>query len=202
MPVIDLLHRGPEAAEQAGETLLSGVARTLWRRALGREVPGAVERALVELRVPDAADPACSITWGPAAELAASPRPYARLLGLNAQAWPRAAKEDPLLPAHLVPPSLLDVLPLAEADRRDFRTICATTTTSLVLSFGRRDATGRLLGRSPLLADGPVTYLRRARVPDHAMSEAEHLAFGGDKIGFLAQGMLQHRREFRVQILV
>jgi hypothetical protein len=83
--------------------------------------------------------------------------------------------EDPLLPAHLVPPSLLDVLPLAEADRRDFRTIGATTATSLVLSFGRRDATGRLLGRSPLLADGPVTHLRRARIPDHAMSEADRL---------------------------
>jgi hypothetical protein len=83
--------------------------------------------------------------------------------------------EDSLLPAHLVPPSMLDVLPLAEADRRDFRTISVTTTKSLVLSFGRRDATGRLLGRSPLLADGPVTYLRRARVPDHAMSEADRL---------------------------
>ncbi len=156
-------------------TLLSGVALTLWRRALGREAPGAIERALVELRVPDPADPACSIIWAPAAELAASPRPHARLLGLNAQAWPRNAMEDPLLPAHLVPPSLLDVLPLAEADRRDFRTIGATTAKSLVLSFGRRDATGRLLGRSPLLADGPVTYLRRARVPDHAMSEADRL---------------------------
>jgi hypothetical protein len=130
---------------------------------------------LVELRVPDTADPACSIVWAPAAELAACPRPHARLLGLNAQTWPRGAKEDPLLPARLVPTLLLDVLPLAEADRRDFRTICATTTTSLVLSFGRRDATGRLLGRSPLLADGPVTYLRRARVPDHAMSEADRL---------------------------
>jgi hypothetical protein len=175
MPVIDLLHRGPEAAEEAGETLLSGVARTLWRRALGREAPGAIERALVALRMPDPADPACSIIWAPAAELAACPRPHARLLGLNAQAWPRNAMEDPLLPAHLVPPSLLDVLPLAEADRRDFRTIGATTATSLVLSFGRRDATGRLLGRSPLLADGPVTHLRRARIPDHAMSEADRL---------------------------
>ena len=56
--------------------------------------------------------------------------------------------------AHLVPPSLLDVLPLAEADRRDFRTIGATTQTSLVLSFGRRDATGRLLGRSPCCSTG------------------------------------------------
>ena len=175
MPVIDLLHRGPEAAEEAGETLLSGVARTLWRRALGREAPGAIERALVELRVPDPADPACSIVWAPAAELAACPRAHARLLGLNAQACPRNAMEDPLLPAHLVPPALLDVLPLAEADRRDFRTIGATTATSLVLSFGRRDATGRLLGRSPLLPDGQVTHLRRARIPDHAMSEGDRL---------------------------
>jgi PD-(D/E)XK nuclease superfamily len=175
MPVIDRLHQGPEAAEQAGETLLSGVARTLWRRALGREAPGAIERALVELRVPDSTDPACSIVWAPAAELAACPRPHARLLGLNAQTWPRNAMEDPSLPGHLVPPSLLDALPLAEADRRDFRTIGATTTTSLVLSFSRRDATCRLLGRSPLLDDGPETHLRRAPVPDHAMSEADRL---------------------------
>lgn len=175
VPVIDLLHRGLEAAEEAGETLLSGMARTLWRRALGREAPGALERALVELRVPDPADPASSIAWAPAAELAACSRPHARLLGLNAQAWPRNAMEDPLLPAHLVPPALLDVLPLTEADRRDFRTIAVTTTKSLVLSFARRDATGRLLGRSPLLPDGPVTHLRRARVPDHAMSEADRL---------------------------
>ena len=123
MPIIDLLHRGPDAAEEAGETLLSGAARTLWRRALEREAPGAIERALGELRVPDPADPACSIVWAPAAELAAGPRPYVRLLGLNAQSWPRNALEDPLLPAHLVPSELLDVLPLAEADRRDFRTI-------------------------------------------------------------------------------
>ncbi len=175
MPVIDLLHRGPKAAEQAGETLLSGLARTLWRRALGREAPEAIERALVELRVPDMSDPACSIVWAPAAELAACPRLHARLLGLNAQSWPRRAMEDPLLPAHLIPPSLLDVLPLAEADRRDFRTIGATTATRLVLSFSRRDATGRLLGRSPLLDNGPETFLRRARVPDHAMSEADRL---------------------------
>lgn len=175
MPVIDLLHRGPEAAEQAGEILLSGTGRTLWRRALGREAPEAIERALVDLRVPDSTDPACSIVWAPAAELAACPRSYARLLGLNAQSWPRRGMEDALLPAHLIPPSLLDVLPIAEADRRDFHTIGATTATRLVLSFSRRDATGRLLGRSPLLDGGTETYLRRARVPAHAMSEADRL---------------------------
>ena len=187
MPLIDLLHRGPDAAEEAGETLLSGAARTLWRRALEREAPGAIERALGELRVPDPADPACSIVWAPAAEIAACPRPYARLLGLNAQSWPRNALEDPLLPAHLVPSELLDVLPLAEADRRDFRTIGVTTATSLVLSFSRRDPTGRLLGRSPLLTAAPVTYLRRARIPEHAMSEADRLMARPDEFAVSAR---------------
>ncbi len=175
LPIIQLLDRGPDAAEQAGEMLLTGVARTIWRRALDREAPGALERSLSDLRLPDPNDPACSLVWGPASELAAAPRPFVRLIGLNAQSWPRGAGEDPLLPRHVMPSEDFDVLPLAEADRRDFRTIATTTQRQLVLSFARRDATGRLLGRSPLLSDGPVTYLQRARIPDHAMSEADRL---------------------------
>ncbi len=175
MPVVELLHRRPEAAAEAGETILCGLARTLWRRALDRESAAAIERSLSSLRVTDPADPACSIIWGPAAELAAAPRPFVRLLGLNAQSWPRQSREDPLLPTSLVPAAVLDVLPVAEADRRDFASICGGTARELVLSCSRRDATGRLLGRSPLLPDAGARFLRRAAVPSHAMSEADRL---------------------------
>jgi hypothetical protein len=98
MPIIDLLHRGTDASKEAGETVLAGATRALWRRALGRAAPGAIEQMLIGLRMPDSNDPACSIVWAPAAEIAACPRPHARLLGLNAQSWPRKAMEDPLLP--------------------------------------------------------------------------------------------------------
>ena len=175
MPVVALLDRGPDAAAEAGEALLCGLARTLWRRALDRESAAAIERSLSSLRVTDPADPACSIIWGPAAEVAAASRPFARLLGLNAQTWPRQDREDPLLPTTLIPAAMLDVLPVAEADRRDFASICGGTVRELTLSFSRRDATGRLLGRSPLLPDAGTRFLRRGAVPAHAMSEADRL---------------------------
>jgi hypothetical protein len=175
VPVVRLLYRGPEAAAEAGETILSGVARALWRRALEMESAPAVERALASLRVPDQTDPACSIVWASAAELAAAPRPFARLLGLNAHSWPRQGQEDPLLPATLVPAAELDVLPIVEADRRDFASIKRGTARELVLSFSRRDATGRLLGCSPLLPATTPLHLRRGGVPAHAMSEADRL---------------------------
>jgi len=175
MPVVTLFARGPAAAVEAGEMVLSGLARTLWRRALERESPAAIERSLTALRVPDPADPACSIVWGPAAELAAAPRPFAWLLSLNAHSWPRQVQEDPLLPTTLVPAAALEVLPLADADRRDFVSLCRGTARELVLSFSRRDATGRLLGRSPLLPDAEPRFLRRAAVPASAMSEADRL---------------------------
>lgn len=175
MPVVRLLARGTEAAAEAGETVLSGTARALWHRALEIESAPAVERALASLRLPDPADPACSIVWAPAAELAAAPRPFVWLLGLNAHSWPRQGQEDPLLPTSLVLAGELDVLPVVEADRHDFTSIARGTARDLVLSFSRRDATGRLLGRSPLLPDLAPEYLRRSRVPDHAMSEADRL---------------------------
>jgi hypothetical protein len=192
MPVMRLLHRGPEVAREAGETLLSGLARTLWRRALDREAPQAIERALAELRLPDATDPACNIVWAPASELAACPRPYVRLLGLNSQAWPRHSHEDPLLATHLIAQAELDVLPLAEADRRDFRTICATTKTTVVLSYSRRDISGRVLGRSPLLPHAPTTYLHRGRIPKYAMSEADRLMARPAEFALTARARAAH----------
>src|SRR3546814_1271183 len=109
----------------------------------------------------------------PASALAASPRPFVRLLGLNSSRWPRPITEDRLLSDHIIPTAELDPLPVSAADRRDFQTILAPTERQVILSRARRDSDGRLLGRSHLLQGQPdETYLRRNRVPDH--SSAEH----------------------------
>ena len=92
-----------------------------------------------------------SACWMPANALAASPRHFVRLLGLNSARWPRAVVEDRLLSDHIVPAAELDPLPVAAADRRDFATILATTEREIVLSRARRGEDGRLLGRSTLL---------------------------------------------------
>ena len=113
----------------------------------------------------------------PASALAASPRRFVRLLGLNSARWPRAIAEDRLLSEHIVPTAELDPLPVAAADRRDFATILATTESEIVLSRARRDEEGRLLGRSTLLHQVPAdeTYVPRNRVAAHAFSETDRL---------------------------
>ena len=110
------------------------------------------------------------------ARLAASPRRFVRLLGLNSSRWPRGISEDRLLSDHIIPTAELDPLPVGAADRRDFATILATSERQVVLSRARRDSDGRLLGRSTLLQGQPdEIYLRRNRIPDHAFSETDRL---------------------------
>lgn len=117
-----------------------------------------------------------SVAWMPASELAAAPRPFVRLLGLNSSRWPRRIAEDRLLSDHIIPTVELDPLPVGTADRHDFATLLATTARQVVLSRARRDADGRLLGRSPLLQGQPAeTWLRRNAVPSHAFSETDRL---------------------------
>src|SRR5262249_29905267 len=53
--------------------------------------------------------------------------------------------------------------------------IRSTTARSVTLSYSRRDAEGRLLGKSPLIAGMGETYLGRGRVPEHAASGADRL---------------------------
>jgi hypothetical protein len=130
----------------------------------------------------------------PASALAASPRRFVRLLGLNSARWPRGIAEDRLIPDHIIPTGVLDPLPVSLADRRDFETIIVTTTGDVVLSRARRDSDGRLLGRSPLLLGrGEETYLRRNAVPVHAFSETDRLMarpqdFDADPQAVSAQG--------------
>ena len=78
--------------------------------------------------------------------------------------------------SHIVPSSELDPSPVTEADRATFHAIRISTATELICCASRRDATGRLLGLSPLMPEGSVSIrLRRARIPEHAMSEHDRL---------------------------
>jgi hypothetical protein len=158
-----LVSRGPAAAAEAGDKLLTGLALRLWRHALVEGPAEALPVTLSELRTDDRSDAAASIVWCSAAALASVSRPFVRLIGLNAGRWPRRISEDRLIPDHIVPLEELDPLPVAEADRRDFATIEATTTRSVTVSYSRRDAEGRLLGQSPLISGMAETSRARPR---------------------------------------
>jgi len=173
---IELLAKGPDAAAEVGEAFLNGRALAIWRRALLSGAAGAIDTTLETLMQDDGLEACVSVAWMPASALAASPRRFVRLLGLNSSRWPRAIAEDRLIPEHIIPTAELDPLPANLADRRDFQTILATTSSEVVLSHARRDTEGRLLGRSPLLPkDIEETYLRRNATPLHAFSETDRL---------------------------
>ena len=176
LTLIALLDKGKGHAREIGEDLFKGLPLTVWRKALLLGPPASLELSIETLRKDDLLDPCSSIIWAPASSLAASPRPYVYLLGLNSQRWPHVAFEDRLLSDHIIPTSELEPLPINAADTRDFETILATTASEVVLSRARRDSEGRLLGSSALLQNYPdETYLRRHRVPEHALSETDRL---------------------------
>lgn len=182
LEVAAILDGGVPHAAAIGETFLRGQALAIWRKALVSGPAGSLDSTLGTLRVDDRLEPCCSITWIPAASLAACPRKFVRLLGLTSSRWPRAAGEDRLLSDHIIPSEELEPLPVAQADRRDFRTILRTSPTQVVLSRPRRDSGGRLLGRSVLLHGRPDgTYLARNRIPTHAMSETDRLLARADE---------------------
>ena len=189
--IVNLLSRGIEAAGDAGETLLRGHARDIWRRALAEGPAASLDLTLETLRQDDGIDACVSACWMPANALAASPRRFVRLLGLNSARWPRTMAEDRLLSDHIVPTAELDPLPVAAADRRDFETILATTESEIVLSRARRGEDGRLLGRSTLLlqVEAPETYVPRNRVPAHAFSETDRLTARPDEFRRQPQAM-------------
>ena len=189
--IVDLLSRGIEAAVDAGETLLRGHARAIWRRALAEGPAASLDLTLETLRQDDGIDACVSACWMPANALAASPRRFVRLLGLNSARWPRAMVEDRLLSDHIVPAAELDPLPAAAADRRDFATILATTENEIVLSRARRGEDGRLLGRSALLLqiEADDAYVPRNRVPAHAFCETDRLTARPDEFQRLPQAV-------------
>ena len=174
--IIALLDRGTDVAAEAGEALLNGRALNVWRKALLAGPAASLDITLDALKQDDGLEACVTVAWMPASALAASPRPFVRLLGLNSLRWPRGISEDRLLADHIIPTAELDPLPVASADRRDFETILATTGCQVVLSRARRDSDGRLLGRSVLLQGQPEeAYLPRNAVPLHAMSETDRL---------------------------
>jgi hypothetical protein len=174
LDILRLLGKGPPGAEEAGEKLLSGIARSLWRRALDDGPAEALPVTLTRLRSDDGVEPASNVVFGSAMALASAPRPYVRLLALNARRWPRRISEDRLIPDHVIPSEKLDPLPISDADRRDFQTITAAAK-AVAISYSRRDVEGRLLGQSPLIADLKETYFGRARIPERAASESDRL---------------------------
>lgn len=174
LDVLRLLSKGVAAAVEVGEKLLPKLSLNLWRRALEDGPATALPVTLTHLRVEDKLEPASHPIWASAVSLAAAPRPFVRLLALNAGRWPRRISEDRLIPDHIIPINELDPLPLADADRRDFATIVASAKDASI-SFSRRDVEGRLLGRSPLVGDSQPIYLSRGRIPDHAASESDRL---------------------------
>ena len=152
LDILRVLEKGPVAAAEAGEKLLPKLARKLWERALDEGPPAALPVTLTQLRVDDKLEPASHPVWTSASALATAPRPFVRLLALNAGRWPRRISEDRLIPDHIIPIKELDPLPVADGDRRDFATILASAEHATI-SFSRRDVEGRLLGRSPLIGD-------------------------------------------------
>jgi PD-(D/E)XK nuclease superfamily protein len=172
LSMLDLVAKGSGIAADAGELLLS---RALWDEALRIAPPEALEFALGELRVPDGLDPGNSIVWCPAVHLAASPRPWVRLLGMTSRSWPRAETEDALLPDHILPRRTLEPVSLTDRDRRQFDVIKRHAGNGLVLSRARRNALGALQTASALWPVKGETHLSRTRVPKHAYGESDRL---------------------------
>lgn len=180
--LIRLLSRGPDAAQEMGEALLDGLGLTIWRKALAAGPAASIDTTLEKLKQDDGLESCACVAWMPASALAASPRKFVRLLGLNSSRWPRGIVEDRLIPDHIIRTSVLDPLPVNMADQRDFDTITRTTAGEIVLSRARRDNEGRLLGKSPLLTGrGDETYLRRNAIPAHAYSESDRLMARADE---------------------
>jgi hypothetical protein len=201
---VEMLGKGPEAAAEVGEAFLKGRAHAIWRKALLAGPAASIDATLETVKQDDGLEACVSVAWMPASALAASPRRFVRLLGLNSSRWPRGMAEDRLIPDHIIPTTVLDPLPVNLADRRDFETILATTTGTVVLSRARRDSDGRLLGRSPLVAGhGDETYLRRNATPTHAFSETDRLMarpqeFAADLHAACAQGCWRDWRQTEI----
>jgi hypothetical protein len=187
---VRLLAQGATAAAELGEAFLDGRALAIWRKALLAGPAVAIDATLASLKHDDGLEACVSVAWMPASALAASPRPFVRLVGLNSSRWPRGISEDRLVPDHIIATAEIDPLPVNLADRRDFKTILATTAKEIVLSRARRDSEGRLLGRSALIAghDNEV-YLRRHAIPLHAFSETDRLMARSTEFALEAQAM-------------
>lgn len=188
MPMLALLSRGIDAAQDAGEFLPTSEALHLWRTALLRAPASALEFCLQELRVPDHRDAGASIAWCPADHLAGAPRACVRLVGLTTRSWPRPSAEDPLLPDHILPRGTLEFDPVTDRDRRIFAVVVRAASAACVISRSRRNTQGGLLAASPLVPEHiPSNSLKRTRIPSHAFSGADRLLARPQEAGSVSE---------------
>lgn len=174
LPVLDDLARGIVAADVVGGRLLKGSTLTLWRDALRMAPPQAIELSLQALRVADGHEPGNAIAWGPARHLAAAPRAHARLIGLDANAWPRRSSESPLLPQHLLGQLRLPSAAAAEHDQT-MHDIIIGQSQNYTLSRAYRSGTGSLQAASTLWPKDREHLVGRSAIPVHAFSESDRL---------------------------
>ncbi|GAA0023119.1 RecB family exonuclease [Bradyrhizobium japonicum] len=175
LPVLETLAQGPSASGKSAELFLRGRSLQIWEAATRSAPPEALELSLRNIRLAVETDAADSIVWCTARDLAAAPRAHVRLLGLANRSWPRNTSDDPVLPEHVLPAEELDADAVGRADRRHFNVILGAASGSVVLSRSRRSSQGSRVGRSPLLQGRPETAMSRARIPEHAFSEADRL---------------------------
>jgi hypothetical protein len=159
VPILELLGRGIEFANDAGEQLLRGRSRGLWDEALRAAPASALMFTLEALHVADDRDPADAIVWCSADELAGAPRRFVWLLGVTAGSWPRSAGLDPILPRYIVDPQLVDPDPIEAADLRCHAIITAHATEAM-LSTGRLSADGKRANAASLLPQHADDYVR------------------------------------------
>jgi hypothetical protein len=174
LPILELVTHGPARAVEIGEALLSGRSLAIWRQALRMAPAAALSMSLAQLRVPDDTDPANSIAWCTADQLVASPRSHVRLLGLHVRSWPRADKDDPLVPNHVLARRKLVPRSLTDRDRESFRAIRGQAL-HVAYSYPRRSQRGGMQAPSPLWPKALEVELPRLRVPEHAFSENDRL---------------------------
>jgi PD-(D/E)XK nuclease superfamily len=176
LPVLEMLSRGFSCAEEAGRLVLNKASHALWRDALQMAPPSALTFSLQSLRIRDERDPGNSIVWCPASHLAGAPRPRIRLLGLGGRAWPRVESEDSLLPNHILNRRELIPVSITERDRREFEILIGQAAENAVVSRSHRSAEGAVLCASTLWpAASKPNVKTRARLPEHAFSEADRL---------------------------
>ena len=174
LPIVDDLAGGIAAAEVVGRRLLKGPALTLWLDALRMAPAQAIELSLQALRVADGRDPGNAIVWGPARHVAAAPRAHVRLIGLDANAWPRRSSENPLIPQHLLGHVRLPSAAAAESDQA-MHDIIVGQSRSHTLSRAYRSATGSLQAASTMWPKDRERVVGRTAIPAHAFSESDRL---------------------------
>ncbi|RUW53843.1 PD-(D/E)XK nuclease family protein [Mesorhizobium sp. M1A.F.Ca.ET.072.01.1.1] len=174
LPILRRLDKGIGEALELGELLLGADAKEIWKDALRASPAEALAMSLQHLRVADANDAANSVVWCSASQLAASPRPAARLIGLSVRSWPRTGGDDPLVPHDVVPRRELQPRSVTEIDRTSFDIITGHAR-HLALSRSRRSVRGGLQAASSLWPKEEEVELARLRVPIHCFSETDRL---------------------------